>query len=48
MEGLGFWKKGTGGNKITELSTMFGNGGSLIVNTSGGLRQPAIRLEPLE
>ena len=38
MEGLGFWKKGTGGNKITELSTMFGNGGSLIVNTSGGLK----------
>ena len=38
MEDLGFWEKGTGGNKITELSTMFGNGGSLIVNTSGGLK----------
>src|SRR3989339_485729 len=24
MEDLGFWEKGTGGNKITELSTMFG------------------------
>jgi len=38
MEDLGFWEKGTGGNKITELSTMFGNGDSLIVNTSGGLK----------
>lgn len=38
MEDLGFWKKGEGGEKITELSTMFGNGGDLIVNTSGGLK----------
>lgn len=38
MEDLGFWKKGEGGKKITELSTMFGNGGNLIVNTSGGLK----------
>ena len=38
MEDLGFWKKGEGGKKITELSTMFGNGGDLIVNTSGGLK----------
>ncbi len=38
MEDLGFWKKGEGGKKITEQSTMFGNGGNLIVNTSGGLK----------
>jgi acetyl-CoA C-acetyltransferase len=38
MENLGFWKKGEGGKKIKELSTMYGNGGSLIVNTSGGLK----------
>ncbi|MEK7634245.1 MAG: thiolase domain-containing protein [Patescibacteria group bacterium] len=38
MEDLGFWKKGTGGQKIKEMSTMYGNGGSLIVNTSGGLK----------
>ncbi|MEK7597373.1 MAG: thiolase domain-containing protein [Patescibacteria group bacterium] len=38
MEDLGFWKKGAGGQKIKEQSTMFGNGGNLIVNTSGGLK----------
>lgn len=38
MEDLGFWKKGQGGEKIKELSTMFGNSDGLIVNTSGGLK----------
>lgn len=38
MEDLGFWEKGEGGKRIKELSTMYGNGGSLIVNTSGGLK----------
>ncbi|PJA55165.1 acetyl-CoA acetyltransferase [Candidatus Roizmanbacteria bacterium CG_4_9_14_3_um_filter_33_18] len=38
MEDLGFWKKGTGGQKITEESTTYGNGGNLIVNSSGGLK----------
>ncbi len=38
MEDLGFWKKGEGGKKIKELSTMYGSGGKLIVNTSGGLK----------
>ena len=38
MEDLGFWKKGTGGKRIREWGTMYGKGGSLIVNTSGGLK----------
>lgn len=38
MEDLGFWRKGEGGEKIKELSTMYGRGGKLIVNTSGGLK----------
>ncbi len=38
MEDLGFWKKGEGGKIIKEWGTMYGNGGSLIVNTSGGLK----------
>ena len=38
MEDLGFWKKGEGGKKITELSTLYGSNGDLIVNTSGGLK----------
>ncbi len=38
MEDLGFWKKGEGGSRIKELSTQFGSGSSLIVNTSGGLK----------
>ncbi len=38
MEDLGFWKKGEAGAKIRELSTMYGSGGRLIVNTSGGLK----------
>ena len=38
MEDLGFWKKGQGGERIKELSTMYGNNGDLIVNTSGGLK----------
>jgi acetyl-CoA C-acetyltransferase len=38
MEDLGFWEKGEGGKRIKGLSTMYGNGGNLIVNTSGGLK----------
>ena len=38
MEDLGFWKKGEGGNRIKELSTMYGSNGDLVVNTSGGLK----------
>lgn len=38
MEDLGFWKKGQGGKEILKLSTMYGSGGDLIVNTSGGLK----------
>lgn len=38
MEDLGFWKKGEGGEEIQKLSTMYGNGGNLIVNSSGGLK----------
>ncbi len=38
IEDLGFWKKGQGGERIKELSTMFGNNGDLVVNTSGGLK----------
>ncbi len=38
MEDLGFWKKGEGGARIKELSTQFGSGSPLIVNTSGGLK----------
>lgn len=38
MEDLGFWKKGDGGEKIKEFSTMYRKGGRLIVNTSGGLK----------
>ena len=38
MEDLGFWKKGEGGQKIMEESTTYGNGGNLIVNSSGGLK----------
>lgn len=38
MEDLGFWKKGEGGKKMKELSTMYGSGSNLIVNTSGGLK----------
>ena len=38
MEDLGFWKKGESGRKIKELSTMYGSGSKLIVNTSGGLK----------
>src|SRR3990167_770107 len=38
MEDLGFWKKGKGGKRIKELSTMYGSDGDLIVNTSGGLK----------
>lgn len=38
MEDLGFWKKGEGGKEITELTTMHGSNGDLIVNTSGGLK----------
>ncbi len=38
MEDLGFWKKGEGGKKIKDLSTMYGSNNNLIVNTSGGLK----------
>lgn len=38
MEDLGFWKKGEGGEKIKEQLTVLGSGGSMIVNTSGGLK----------
>ena len=38
MEDLGFWEKGEGGKRIKEWGTMYGNGGDLIVNTSGGLK----------
>jgi acetyl-CoA C-acetyltransferase len=38
MEDLGFWKKGEGGKRIKELSTMYGKSDGLIVNSSGGLK----------
>jgi acetyl-CoA C-acetyltransferase len=38
LEDLGFWKKGEGAVANKALTTMLGNGGSLIVNTSGGLK----------
>jgi len=38
MEDIGFWKKGTAGQRAKELSTMLGSGGTLTVNTSGGLK----------
>jgi acetyl-CoA C-acetyltransferase len=38
MEDLGFWSTGTAGSRIVEHETMIGNGGSLIVNPSGGLK----------
>lgn len=38
MEDLGFWKKGQGGKRAQAQETMYGRGGSLIVNTSGGLK----------
>lgn len=38
MEAVGFWKKGEAGKNIKELSTMYGSGGNLTVNTSGGLK----------
>lgn len=38
MEDLGFWKKGEGGAKMKNLSTMHGRGGDLVINTSGGLK----------
>ena len=38
LEDLGFWKRGEGGKRIKELSTMYGSNGDLVVNTSGGLK----------
>lgn len=38
MEDLGFWRKGEGGKRVKDQETMFGNGGKLIVNSSGGLK----------
>lgn len=38
MEDIGFWKKGQGAHFMKDLTTMYGNGGDLLVNTSGGLK----------
>jgi len=38
MEDIGFWKKGEAGKRAGDYETLYGNGGSLIVNTSGGLK----------
>lgn len=38
MEDLGFWKKGEAGKHVMNYETQLGNGGNLIVNTSGGLK----------
>lgn len=38
MEDLGFWKKGEAGKRVLSYETHIDNGGSLIVNTSGGLK----------
>lgn len=38
MEDLGFWKKGEAGARIKTGETTFGSNGTLIVNTSGGLK----------
>lgn len=38
MEDIGFWNPGEAGARIKEKQTMYGSGGSLIVNTSGGLK----------
>jgi acetyl-CoA C-acetyltransferase len=38
MEDLGFWKKGEGGKRALSYETHIKNKGSLIVNTSGGLK----------
>lgn len=38
MEDLGFWKKGDAGNRALQYETLRDNNGSLIVNTSGGLK----------
>jgi acetyl-CoA C-acetyltransferase len=38
MEDLGFWERGSAGARIIEHETMLGEGGSLVVNTSGGLK----------
>lgn len=38
MEDIGFWEKGTGAKKMREGQTIYGSGGALIVNTSGGLK----------
>jgi acetyl-CoA C-acetyltransferase len=38
MEDIGFWKRGKGGALAETMSTQYGNGGNLIVNTSGGLK----------
>lgn len=38
MEDLGFWKKGTAGDRIKEQPTRLGSNGPVIINTSGGLK----------
>lgn len=38
MEDLGFWKKGEAGRRASQFETRLGSGGSLFVNTSGGLK----------
>jgi acetyl-CoA C-acetyltransferase len=38
MEDLGFCRQGQGGKLVSKYATMFGRGGKLIVNTSGGLK----------
>ncbi len=38
MEDLGFWRKGEGGKRVKDQETMLGNGGKLIINSSGGLK----------
>lgn len=38
MEDIGFWKRGEAGKRALQYETFYENGGSLIVNTSGGLK----------
>jgi len=38
LEDLGFWKKGSGGQRSKTYQTQLGSGGAVIVNTSGGLK----------
>lgn len=38
LEDLGFWKKGEGGERSKEFSTMLGKSKEMVVNPSGGLK----------